>query len=359
MKNISTLLAVLVALIATPVAAQTYGSYSSSYVMTNSCIGLSRDVGLGARGADIRALQQFLVNRNYPGSGAWMVTGYFGKATEAAVRNFQSAQALSQTGYVDGSTRLAIDRVSCGQSSLPTISTPLYAAPLSYVAPVAPSVPLYTNYTGYPYFGGNYNTSYRNPGTVYACDGYNTNGCPCMYSGVTPSLYGNNCGANAPLAITHLSPAQSGTGSSVTIFGSGFSTTNNTVRFGNGILTGLNSPDGRSVSFVVPSTLSGYGGQTVVPGTYYVSVSNSSGATSNTLPFVVNSVGSTLAPTISSITGPTSLAVGATGQWTITVNTPALSSYSTVSVQWGDPVYGAYLAAPQQLYGTGIQSTTF
>lgn len=359
MKKITTIAAVFLALVAGPVAAQAYGSYAPSYVMSNSCIGLSRDLSIGSRGTDVTALQQFLLERHYPGSGAWMVTGYYGQATAAAVRNFQGAQGLSQTGSVDGSTRLAIDRVSCDSSS--SYSYPVASVPAPVYTPAVPATiapPL--TYAAYPqYWGGSFYQNYQNPGYVYSCDSYGTNGCPCTYAGYSSSLYGTNCGANAALAITYLNPAQGSTGTSVTVFGSGFSATNNTVRFGSGIITGLNSPDGRSVSFLVPSKLDGYGGQTVVRGTYYVSVSNASGATSGTLPFVVNSVGTIGAPTITSVSGPTTLAVGTTGQWVISVNNPSGSTFTTVTASWGDPVYGAHLAAPQQIFGNGQQTTSF
>jgi hypothetical protein len=142
----------------------------------------------------------------------------------------------------------------------------------------------------------------------------------------------------------------------VTVFGAGFSTYNNTVHFGNGIIGNLNSPDGRSVSFTVPASLSGYGYQPVQLGTYQVSVTNNSGAASNALPFTVTSTSaSNVAPSITNVSGPTSLAVNTQGTWSITVNNPS-NSYGSVSVNWGDA--GTY-AAQSAVQNFSLTSQTF
>src|SRR3990167_10577473 len=95
---------------ATAVSAQTY---NYNVPTSTGCVTLSQDLSLGSRASDVRALQNFLVAQNYPGGGSWMVTGYFGAATAAAVRNFQSGQGLANTGAIDAATRAAISRVSC------------------------------------------------------------------------------------------------------------------------------------------------------------------------------------------------------------------------------------------------------
>ena len=144
------------------------------------------------------------------------------------------------------------------------------------------------------------------------------------------------------------------------MYGTGFSTTGNSVRFGNGIVTGLNSSDGRSVSFAVPTTLSGYGSSQVVVGaSYSVSVINATGATSNALPFTVTSLGAYGAPSITNVSGPNTIAVNTSGTWTLNINNQYNSTYTNVSVNWGDPVYGAYAAAPQQVSNSGNQTLTF
>src|SRR3989338_5555792 len=97
-------------------SAQTYyptQSYGATYSATSygtaatGCVTISRDLWYGSRGTDVLMLQSFLVNQNYAGGGSWMVTGYFGAATQTAVRIFQSQRGLSQTGIVDATTRAA------------------------------------------------------------------------------------------------------------------------------------------------------------------------------------------------------------------------------------------------------------
>jgi hypothetical protein len=67
--------------------------------------------------------------------------------------------------------------------------------------------------------------------------------------------------------------------------------------------------------------------------------------------------GNANAPTISNVSGPTSLNVNTTGTWIVSINNPYSSNYSSVSVNWGEVNGLAYMAAPQQIYGS--QSATF
>jgi peptidoglycan hydrolase-like protein with peptidoglycan-binding domain len=282
MKSLVSILAVSgILLTASAAMADTY----STYPLVGACTTVSRDLSTGDRGSDVTTLQTFLVNQNYPGGGTWMITGYFGAATRQAVRNFQAQQDLPVTGTVGPQTRAAISRVSCGGYSGTDLSNPLsyiygtlptpVAASATIIPTTQPAVPVYT-----------LPTTTTNCGTYSILYGYNIN-CPST----TPT-------------ITYLNPVSGGIGDRVTVYGSGFSATGNTVRFGNGIITSLISPDGQSVSFTVPSQLSGFGSQPVGLGTYPVSVSNAAGLTSGTLPFTVTSLGSGSAPTISSVNGP-------------------------------------------------------
>ena len=59
----------------------------------------------GSRGDDVKALQQALIKLGYLGGGA---DGIFGKKTEKAVRDFQTANGLDATGVV---TRSVYDRI--------------------------------------------------------------------------------------------------------------------------------------------------------------------------------------------------------------------------------------------------------
>ena len=228
------------------VAAQTYYSpaYSYSYVYTNpypgynylpvqsgsyGCTIITSNLSYGSRGSEVSTLQTFLVSQHYPGDGAWMITGYFGRATEQAVRNFQAGRGLLQTGVVDWQTREAIRQASCG------------GAGYAYTA------------SAYPYYSQQYPHQYNYP-------------------------YGY--GYTAPLRLDSLSAYSASVGSSITLYGSGFDNTYNTVHFGNNAASGAGSANGTSLSIVVPN---------LPGGVYNVYVTNSRG-TSNSLSFT--SVGS-------------------------------------------------------------------
>lgn len=425
-------------------SAQTYYTTGTSY--SGGCVSISYDLSFGSRGSQVSALQSFLVTQNYPGGGSWMVTGYYGSATVAAVRNFQQTHGLAMTGAVDSSTRAAISRVGCGGSnySLPGLGGSNYVYNQGYS---------YNNYNQYPYSYNvppytNYNNSYNNNcGTYpyyYSCSTYgsaptltslsvnsvavgaqvivygtgldasnntvyiggttvpnvqsnggtslsfivpqNANGTVSVSVGTprgtsnsltlnvlgnsyqTPcsnnTYYGygyNNCfpGNTGTPVISYLSPSSGGVGTSVTVFGSGFSSTGNTLHFGNGIVSNLSSYDGLSVSFTVPNTLSGYGYQPIGLGTYNVSVTSSTGVTSNTMPFTITSLGATGSPSINNVSGPTSLGTGITGTWSITIQNPG-STYVSVSANWGDTGNGyVNQAAPQTTSVSGATTFTF
>jgi hypothetical protein len=185
---------------------------------------------------------------------------------------------------------------------------------------------------------------------------YNNNCCN-GYSG----SYGYNCPQNSTTPyVTSLSPNSGAVGASTTVYGSGFSSQNNMVRFGSGIVSNVPSYNGTSLTFIVPSQLSGYGSQPVTPGAYNISVSNSAGYTSNAISFTVTSYGGSYgAPVINSVNGPTSLATNVQGTWTVQVTNPS-SSYMTTSVNWGD-TGGGYVnaAAPQTTYQQGSNTLTF
>ena len=63
-------------------------------------------LALGARGDAVKQLQQALVNRGLQVDGG--VDGIFGPGTEAALKQFQAKNGLSQTGTVDSATAIAL-----------------------------------------------------------------------------------------------------------------------------------------------------------------------------------------------------------------------------------------------------------
>ena len=464
-----TLIVSAVALLSLLIAPLAFAQY---YPTSAGCVSLPAGLSIGARGSNVLALQHFLVAQNYPGGGSWMASSYFGQATAAAVRDFQQAQNLPQTGVVDASTAAAISRASCGGTS-PVYPTTVYTTPVpTYPTYPTTTYPPYTNYynnntlgqlASAPYYspaliGNNYygnapvitslsqNTGspgnvvtvngigfdpYTNtvnfggtilsnipsyngtsltftvPSTVYSYSFSGTDvqlsvsnsrgtsnaisftvyggsyGCPLIAGATYPygqcgcgnnnyypytygsgynSTYGYNNNSCLPPntatpVVSYLSPVFGPAGTSVTVYGTGFSTSGNTVHFGTGIIAELNSYDGRSVSFTVPNTLTGFGNQPLTLSTYQVSVSNNQGFTSNSVPFTVTGVISSGAPTITSVNGPTTLALNTQGVWTVNVNTQS-NTYLTLSVNWGDQnVYGS-AAAQQVAYSTLQQTNT-
>ena len=181
-----------------------------------------------------------------------------------------------------------------------------------------------------------------------------------------PYNYGSyNCGGtNLPNnnttqpTLTYLSPTSGAVGSTVTVYGSGFTTSGNSLRFGQGVIANLNSFDGRGLSFTVPAQLSGFGSQVMTLDTYNVSVTNGSGYSTNALPFTVTSLASSASPTIVSVSGPTSLLPGVSGTWTVVVNNHG-NTYLTTSVNWGDQGQGYAATAPQTVIQQGTQTLTF
>ncbi|MDR3571661.1 MAG: IPT/TIG domain-containing protein [Candidatus Pacebacteria bacterium] len=414
------------------------------------CASISSTLSLGSRGSQVSALQQFLVSQNYPGGGSWMVTGYYGQATAAAVRIFQQQHGLSQSGIVDYATLAALQSCSGGSSGYVsgTYSYPGYPGYTAY--PYGTTYPNNYSYPSNYTYGNGYPYNYSNNGipvitslsqntgtagqsvTIYGqgFDPYNntinfgnqivpgvasSNGTSLTftipytysysanqtiqlsvsdYSGTSntvtftlnpnvwntcgtngyPYNYGynntcgtcggytygyNNCQGNTSSpSITYITPQSGGVGTNVTIYGSGFTSTNNTVHFGNGIVTGLQSPDGQSLSFQVPSQLTGFGSQPVVVGTYNVSVTNSLNVSTNIVQFSVTSAYSGSAPTITSVSGPNNLTSGQQGTWTMQINTQG-NTYTTVSASWGDTGNGyVNMAAPQTVYNSQTSSFT-
>ncbi len=357
-----------------PTTYQTQTQYQQPYI--GACVNLTSDLSYGSNGAQVRLLQTFLVSRNYPGGGSWMITGNFRAATLAAVKNFQIEQNLPQTGVVDAATRAAIARVSCGgsvgynynnynyntnpftYSTLPTYNYNYnnnynnnsncyytypytcnnqynygYGVSLSSLSPVSgepgTSLTIYGTNFDYSnntvYFGSqpvaNVPSTNGSSLTVTVPGGINPGGAGvyvtnsrgtsntltfnviASYSACSNNMYTYGSynpytttycppNVNTPY-INYLNPTSGAVGSAVTVYGSGFSPTGNTVHFGGGVITGVNSSDGRTLTFVVPSQLVGPSATFVTVGTYNVSVSNFSGYTSNSVSFSVTSTGGT------------------------------------------------------------------
>jgi len=115
-----------------------------------ACPVLARTLARGARGADVSALQTFLIAQGLLASGS--ATGFFGALTQGAVQKFQASQNIvssgppASTGYgsVGKKTRAAIG-LACTHTNYSTntaSSSAPKAAPPSSLQPNCPLVAL-------------------------------------------------------------------------------------------------------------------------------------------------------------------------------------------------------------------------
>ncbi|MFM2415183.1 MAG: hypothetical protein RI911_876 [Candidatus Parcubacteria bacterium] len=109
-----------------PASVQTYAGYQDNGMQdgmggignTESCLPLSTYHKYGSRGASVAELQTLLntyTNAKLP------VTGFYGTRTVAAVKTFQRAQGIRQTGAQFSLTTAALNKLGCVAST--TVST--------------------------------------------------------------------------------------------------------------------------------------------------------------------------------------------------------------------------------------------
>ena len=89
------------------------GSASASASMSASATGaegscpmLTRSLRKGSRGADVKALQSYLISVSLLADGS--ASGYFGSLTASAVESWQASHDISSTGSVGRMTRAAL-----------------------------------------------------------------------------------------------------------------------------------------------------------------------------------------------------------------------------------------------------------
>lgn len=404
------LLALLAFLAATPAMAQSYyqnppQNYQGGYGYSAPCIALNTVLYSGLTdamtGGQVSVLQTTLISRGYLVQGT--VSGYFGTATTQAVKKFQKSSGIPVNGVVGQATRAALNANRCSpnppypqQVSLTSITPQAGAAGTSitlygsgfedYNTVYIGTVPVYSSGTGnlltvvvpQDIRAGTYQVYVKNTrgtsnsllytvtGSQNCYFGYGYPGCyPCgndLSQNCCQSYNSYYCYPGA-VSIVSLAPSAGAVGSTVTVYGSGFSPTGNTVRFGNGLIANVSSQDGRSLTFVVPSQLSGYGSPYVTEGAYQLSVLNAQGLVSNSITFTVTNIGNAnSAPVIKAISGPTTLNVHREGTWSATVQggNSGNPPYISVSVQWGDENASPYQMQPiQNVYAYGEQSVSF
>lgn len=328
-----------------------------------------RELAVGSKGEDVRALQQILKDAGFLSGN---VDGSYGPVTMGAVMKFQAESSIASTGKVDASTIGKIKvrpwyeicplanaqgvNYACPPRPIPVPPIcPLVNANgiTRYICPPLPTQSLVIRgvsgpqslnvnqqgtwtVTAHDLNGGNlsysvnwgdefnvsspareqfmatntgqsatFTHSYSQAGIynpTFTVTSENTIRCittPCPTNGGTAqtSLTVNVVGTRQEITIptiSSLSPASGMVGTSVTITGRGFTSTNNSVKFGGGYINGLNS-NGTKIIFTIPEGMSPCppGAEVcimsymqVTPGSYPVSVINSNG-TSNNLNFEV------------------------------------------------------------------------
>ncbi|MEI6057451.1 MAG: peptidoglycan-binding protein [bacterium] len=99
------------------------GGAGSGVVATNptpvtspACYVFRNNMTVGSTGADVSALQQFLMNNNFLSLKTAVPTGYYAAGTKAAVAAYQAAVGLPATGFV-GAITIAKLNASCSSTT--------------------------------------------------------------------------------------------------------------------------------------------------------------------------------------------------------------------------------------------------
>ncbi len=225
-----------------PLSTQSSGSTS----VLASCTIPQQNLWYGETSSQVSSLQNFLLHEGYISSQS-SVTGYFGVITLSAVKKFQAEHEVPATGFVGSLTRAVI-------SALPACS-------------------IYPGYSMIP----------ANP--------------PTSTSTVSTST------APSTVSITSISPSQGAVGSTATISGSGFASSN-TILFGGNVAANDIAPVNGTLTFTIPSSMGPYCKPMeacpmyellVSKGTYSVTVLNANG-TSNALSYTITSAPSMFNP---------------------------------------------------------------
>ena len=185
---------------------------------------------------------------------------------------------------------------------------------------------------------------------------------------------------NGPMSLYSLSPASGNIGTTVTITGYGFTSSNTILMDGSVVArdvpitssTGFTCTDSltcksavrQTLVFTVPDALAPYcpvGSfcaqymRMVTPGAYTITVTNTNG-TSNGVRFTVTDGSGSNPLSISSLDAPTSLPMGVAGTWTVRTQTNTSVGNLHYSVVWGDEVgyqtAGAFRAPDTQPLST-------
>ncbi|MDB5259480.1 MAG: Flagellar hook-length control protein FliK, partial [Candidatus Taylorbacteria bacterium] len=99
-----------------------------------ACYSISGNLAVGSRGADVAALQAFLIEKRFDipsiSQGA-VAKGHFGPSTQAALAKYQKSQNLQPTGTLNTASRTKINADSCSSAAVPVSRTSPLQLPIS------------------------------------------------------------------------------------------------------------------------------------------------------------------------------------------------------------------------------------
>ena len=243
------------------------------------CITFSSNLYRGLSGSNVTNLQTYLSGQGY---FTQTPTGYFGPITFSAVQKFQRAGGISATGYVGVLTRASIQK-NCGNPPPSSIT-------VRTLSPNAGHVGSTVSVTGF---------GFTNDNTILLDGMLVARNVPITSSIAVACTTDPSCVGGIRQTLTFVVPSS----------------------------VGPNCPPGS----MCPMYL-----RLITPGTYNISVQNSTG-TSNSLPFTVTSA-SAQPLSITGLDAPATLALGTSGTWTVHVQTSNSGSQLHYSVLWGDEV---------------------
>jgi len=147
--TIAALMAQIQALQAQLIALQ--GSIAST---PSSSYSFTKDLTLGSKGADVTALQQFLVSGGHLTMPTGVAYGYFGSLTKTAVAAWQKSVGVSSTGYFGPKSRAAIalavgTGTGTGAGYIPPASGTGLSVTVSPLNPATSNVPINSSVTAF------------------------------------------------------------------------------------------------------------------------------------------------------------------------------------------------------------------
>jgi len=315
------------------------------------CVMFSRNVGFGNRHADIVRLQDLLRSRGLLNSES---TGYFGRLTLQAVKDFQRSQGVPPTGFVGILTRAKLNGMVCLVPPVPPTATttsiqvtnpkggetwgiyttqkitwtdsnvyiqaPKYDIkvqldldcqpnqPCILLYPIPATIAVGVSSNEFNWIVGNRaQSSLPNAGAipplapgkyrVFVCHASTTrtqedlNSCAKSASYIMIVNAAMPAQATSTPTLTHSSRTTALVGQQITLTGTNFTTTGNSINFGTGAIANVASTNnGTTLSFTIPSNINAacyyqtpaclMPSISITPGNYKISVTNANG-TSN------------------------------------------------------------------------------